>query len=107
MVGTSEAQDETALARAVPEPSKPRSGYARLRQRHRHLIEMHERLESDHANLQREHEALRIGHEELQAAFDELLSIHNSLLADLKQSHQVRSAASNLAGLGLMGNRHV
>ena len=54
----------------------------------------------------RELEALKTGHAELQTAFDELLSIHNGLLGDLKQSHQVRSTASSLAGLGLMGQRH-
>jgi hypothetical protein len=104
--GTLEIRDEPTLARAVPKPGRPRSGYGRLRLRHRHLIEMHEQLVADHEKLQREHAALRVGHDELQSAFDELLQIHNSLIADLKQSHQVRSAASNLAGLGLMGQRH-
>jgi hypothetical protein len=46
---------------------------------------------------------LKAGHEELQIAFDELLSIHNGLLADLKQSRQVRSVASSF---GLMRQPH-
>jgi hypothetical protein len=79
---------------------KPRSGYGRLRNRHRELIALYERLESDHAKLQRHHEALKVGHEELQAAFDELLGIHNGLLADLKQSHQVRTTAQSFPLMG-------
>ena len=93
---------------SVPTPDKPkhRSGYARKAAAFRWLYAEHEALKAEHERLQRHHEALKVGHAELQTAFDELLVIHNGLLADLKQSRQVRSAASSLAGFGLMGQRH-
>jgi hypothetical protein len=100
--GTLETLDTTT---PVPE-GRPRSGYARIRQRHHRLIAEHEALKAEHENLQRHHEALKAGHQELQSAFDELLNIHNGLLADLKQSQRARSAASSLAGFPLMGERH-
>ena len=87
------AAREAAVQPPVPEEARPRSGYARLRQRHRHLIAEHEVLRSEHQSLQRHHEALKAGHQELQTAFAELLEMHNGLLADLKQSHGVRSVA--------------
>jgi hypothetical protein len=63
-----------------PQPqSKPRSGYARLKGRHRHLIEMHEVLEG-------EHQELLAVHGELETAFGELLNLHNSLLNDLRRA---------------------
>jgi hypothetical protein len=115
--GTLEEQDSPGIFTPVPvgeivrEPprleGKPRSGYARIRAKFHHLIAKYQELESEYVALRRHHEALKVGHEELQSAFDELLSIHNGLLADLKQSHQARSAASNMAGLGLMGRSHV
>jgi hypothetical protein len=53
----------------VPTP-KLRSGYARLRNRHHHLIAAHEELQTEHQHLQRAHEALKAGNAELQSAFD-------------------------------------
>ena len=81
---------------------RPRSGYGRLRLRHRELIGVYERLQSDHEKLLRHHEALKVGHEELQAAFDELLGIHNGLLADLKRTSRLTSPLSS----NLVGSRH-
>jgi hypothetical protein len=94
---------------AEPSP-RPRSGYARLRNRHRELIRLYERLELDHTKLTREHEALKAGHAELQSAFDEILGIHHALLEDLKQARQARAntQSSPLPGIGLslMGRRY-
>jgi uncharacterized protein (DUF3084 family) len=101
METTQPQPDETA-----PEKPKHRSGYARKAEAMRRLWVEHEALKAEHERLQRQHDALTVGHAELQAAFDELLSIHRALLSDLKQSQQVRSAASSFAGFGLMGQRH-
>lgn len=113
MSGTLEAQDPPEPFTPVPvgemfgEASapggKPRSGYARIRSRFHRLVGRYEELTAQYITLQREHEALKAGHEELQIAFDELLSIHNGLLADLKQSRQLRSVASSF---GLMRQPH-
>jgi hypothetical protein len=79
---------------APSNPDRPRSGYARLRNRHRDLIGMHERLQEDYAHLKR-------AHEELEAAFSELLAIHERLLGDLRarKQHPLPSF--------LMGRAHV
>ena len=73
---------------------KPRSGYARLRLRHRNLIEVYEQLHADH-------DALRQAHEELEAAFSELLALHDGLLADLKEKKRHPLTAA------LLGDAHV
>jgi hypothetical protein len=108
-VGAVRESPETT-APSVPAPeAKSRSGFARMKARHRNLIDLHERLTADHERLKLAYGALKAGHDELHAAFDELLQIHNGLLSDLRQSHQVRSVAqSPLAGggLSLMGQRH-
>jgi hypothetical protein len=64
---------------ATTRPERPRSGYARLKSRHRHLIEMHERLQT-------EHEELLVVHAELERGFNELLGLHNDLLNDLRRA---------------------
>jgi hypothetical protein len=71
---------------------RPRSGYARLKSRHRHLIEMHERLQADHGELER--------------AFAELLELHNNLLADLKRPRPAPQPAPARFGQALMGYRY-
>ena len=78
---------------------KPRSGYARLRLRHRNLIEVYEQLHADH-------DALRHAHEELEAAFSELLALHDGLLSDLRARRQHPLTAA-LAGHVEIGGRHV
>ena len=98
--------DQPASVPTPIEEPKHRSGYARKAAAMRRLYAEHEALKADHQKLTRHYEALKAGHAELQAAFDELLSIHNGLLADLKQSRQVRTTASSLAGFGMMGQRH-
>ena len=80
-------------------PDRPRSGYARLRNRHRELIGMYERLQEDYAHLKRDHE-------QLEKSFSELLALHDGLLSDLKarKSHPLTAA---LAGHVQIGGRHV
>jgi hypothetical protein len=80
-------------------PDRPRSGYARLRNRHRDLIGMHERLQEDYAHLKRDHE-------QLEKSFSELLALHDGLLSDLRarKSHPLTAA---LAGHVEIGGRHV
>ena len=84
---------------ALLDPDRPRSGYARLRNRHRDLIGLHERLQEDYAHLKRDHE-------QLEKSFSELLALHDGLLSDLKarKSHPLTAA---LAGHVQIGGRHV
>jgi hypothetical protein len=93
-LGVMNDEIETAQQSAPSNPDRPRSGYARLRNRHRDLIGMHERLQEDYAHLTR-------AHEELEAAFSELLAIHERLLGDLRarKQHPLPSF--------LMGRAHV
>jgi hypothetical protein len=60
---------------------KPRSGYARLRNRHRDLIELYERLMRDHT-------LLTAKHEELQADVQRLLAQHARLMQAVRSGPQ-------------------
>jgi hypothetical protein len=93
-VETQEPQQEHPVS-----PDRPRSGYGRLRLRHRHLIGPHERLQEDYAHLKRDHE-------QLEKSFSELLALHDGLLSDLRarKSHPLTAA---LAGHVQIGGRHV
>jgi molybdenum-dependent DNA-binding transcriptional regulator ModE len=60
---------------------KPRSGYARLRNRHHDLIKLYEILMKDH-------EALTAKHEELQADAQRLLAQHQRLMQAVRSGPQ-------------------
>jgi molybdenum-dependent DNA-binding transcriptional regulator ModE len=60
---------------------RPRSGYARLRNRHRDLIELYE-------NLMKDHTALTAKHEELQADVQRLLAQHARLMQAVRSGPQ-------------------
>src|SRR5262245_46427878 len=73
---------------------RPRSGYARLRNRHHELIGVYERLQADH-------DELRALYEELRSAFDEIAHLNSQLAADLRQAKQ-RSPLGPLASMTMM-----
>jgi hypothetical protein len=60
---------------------RPRSGYARLRNRHRDLIELYE-------NLMKDHTALTAKHEELQLDVQRLLEQHTRLMQAVRIGSQ-------------------
>jgi hypothetical protein len=68
---------EAALAIADGRDSRPKSGYARLRVRHRALIEKHEALKAELAE-RGEREA------ELQQSIDRLLEQHRRLMSEVR-----------------------
>jgi hypothetical protein len=81
---------------AATRPEGPRSGYARLKSRHRHLIEMHERLQADHAEL-------ADAYAQLETAFFELRNLHDDLLNDLERTARPQRPPVRF-GQALMGS---
>ena len=74
-----------------PQPrERPRSGYARIRNRHHHLIAEHEALKADHEKLVRQHDALKADYVALEAAFSELKELNTILVSDLRAARQPR-----------------
>lgn len=69
----------------TPSDARPRSGYARLKARHRHLCELHDYLSESHEKLERDYAAL-------ERAFHELKALNEQLVGELRAVKQRRPA---------------
>ena len=83
----------------VPPGRKPRSGYARLKSRHRHLIEMHESLQADFDGLLAKNQKLEAELAELDQAFGEITRLNAELAGELRRARQQRPAPSAFSHL--------
>jgi hypothetical protein len=90
-------------------PSKPRSGFGRMKIKVARLTELYENMRSDYETLLADHFALRQSHEKLEgdyttleSAFSEIAHLNATLAGELRQLKQQRPASVRY-GVGLMG----